>query len=81
MMKLLLENLTQEKLEEILNEKNELIKLLLSEIEELKDENGSVWDMLEEIKAADIATEKAVKQFQQDILIAALADTGPVGEA
>ena len=80
-MKLLLEDLTQEKLEEILNEKDELIKSLLNEIDELKDENGSVWDMLDEIKAADSAAEKAVKQFQQDMLIAALAETEPVGEA
>ena len=37
--------------------------------------------MLDEIKAADSAAEKAVKQFQQDMLIAALAETEPVGEA
>ena len=53
------------------------IALALDTIQYLEDENSSLWDMLEEIRASDIAEHQSFLAQQ----IASILPTGDVGEA
>ena len=57
------------------------IKQLTEELEELKEENGSLWDMLGVIKESDRALKKELDKYQDDILIEMLSEQKPIGEA
>ena len=66
-----MENKTKEELQVI-------IKHLLVEIDILKDENESLWDMLEEIKEAD---KQAKKVIDEQKILELLSKMDPVGDA
>ena len=66
-----MENKTKEELQVI-------IKHLLVEIYILKDENESLWDMLEEIKEAD---KQAKKVIDEQKILELLSKMDPVGDA
>ena len=58
------------------------IKVLEEEVKRLTDENASLWDMLEEIKAADVRNFQEILQKAHDELqLERLMSLGPVGEA
>ena len=58
-----------------------IIRPLSKEIRELRDENESLWLMLEEIKDSDKALKKQLDASEQEALIEFLAQQHPVGEA
>tara|TARA_Y100001963_G_C6750636_1_gene434041 strand:+ start:790 stop:999 length:210 start_codon:yes stop_codon:yes gene_type:complete len=58
-----------------------IIRTLSKEIRELRDENESLWLMLEEIKDSDKALKKQLDASEQEALIEFLAQQHPVGEA
>ena len=66
-----MENKTKEELRVI-------VKHLLIEIDILKDENESLWEMLEEIKEAD---KQAKKVMDEQKIIEMLSQMEPVGDA
>ena len=51
------------------------------EIVELRDENESLWMMLDEIKESDKALKKQLDLSEEEALIEFLAQQEPVGEA
>ena len=59
----------------------EIIITLSKEIRDLRDENESLWLMLEEIKDSDKALKKQLDASEQEALIEFLAQQHPVGEA
>jgi len=65
------ENKTKEELRVI-------VKHLLIEIDILKDENESLWEMLEEIKEAD---KQAKKVMDEQKILEMLSKMQPVGDA
>jgi len=65
------ENKTKEELQVI-------VKHLLVEIDILKDENESLWEMLEEIKEAD---KQAKKVMDEQKILEMLSKMPPVGDA
>tara|TARA_R110000824_G_scaffold266253_1_gene455258 strand:+ start:2680 stop:2895 length:216 start_codon:yes stop_codon:yes gene_type:complete len=65
------ENKTKEELRVI-------VKHLLIEIDILKDENESLWEMLEEIKEAD---KQAKKGMDEQKILEMLSKMPPVGDA
>ena len=58
-----------------------IIRTLSKEIRDLRDENESLWLMLEEIKDSDKALKKQLDASEQEALIEFLAQQHPVGEA
>ena len=58
-----------------------IIRTLSKEIRELRDENESLWLMLEEIKDSDKALKKQLDASEQEALIEFIAQQHPVGEA
>lgn len=66
-----MENKTKEELRVI-------VKHLLIEIDILKDENESLWEMLEEIKEAD---KQAKKGMDEQKILEMLSKMPPVGDA
>ncbi len=66
-----MENKTKEELQVI-------VKHLLVEIDILKDENESLWEMLEEIKEAD---KQAKKVMDEQKILEMLSKMPPVGDA
>lgn len=66
-----MENKTKEELRVI-------VKHLLIEIDILKDENESLWEMLEEIKEAD---KQAKKVMDEQKILEMLSKMQPVGDA
>ena len=59
----------------------EIIRTLSKEIRDLRDENESLWFMLEEIKESDKAAKKSLDEQREEIMMKLLAGSGPVGEA
>ena len=59
----------------------EIIRTLSKEIRDLRDENESLWFMLEEIKESDKAAKKSMDEQREEIMMKLLAGSGPVGEA
>ena len=58
-----------------------IIRTLSKEIRDLRDENESLWLMLEEIKESDMALKKQLDASQNEALIEFLSQQVPVGEA
>jgi len=59
-----------------------IITTLSIEIRDLRDENDSLWLMLDEIKKSDIALKKQLDAHEQKALIELIAQQAPiVGEA
>jgi hypothetical protein len=59
-----------------------IIRVLSKEIRDLRDENESLWLMLEEIKESDMALKKQLDASQNEALIEYLSKQSPiVGEA
>ena len=58
-----------------------IIRTLSKEIRNLRDENESLWMMLEEIKESDMALKKQLDASQNEALIEYLSQQEPVGEA
>ena len=58
-----------------------IIRTLSEEIRDLRDENESLWLMLDEIKESDMALKKQLDISQNEALIEYLTQQEPVGEA
>ena len=58
-----------------------IIRTLSKEIRDLRDENESLWLMLDEIKESDMALKKQLDISQNEALIEYLTQQEPVGEA
>jgi predicted RNase H-like nuclease (RuvC/YqgF family) len=58
-----------------------IIRTLSKEIRDLRDENESLWLMLDEIKESDMALKKQLDASQNEALIEFLSQQAPVGEA
>ena len=58
-----------------------IIRTLSKEIRDLRDENESLWLMLEEIKESDMALKKQLDASQDAALIEFLSQQQPIGEA
>ena len=58
-----------------------IIRTLSKEIRDLRDENESLWLMLEEIKDSDKALKKQLDIAEEAALIEFLSQQEPVGEA
>ncbi len=64
--------------------KDELITIvqhLIKENDTLKDENETLWEMLEEIKEADKAAKLQMDKLDEQAMIELLLAQEPVGEA
>tara|TARA_R110002072_G_scaffold295443_1_gene466425 strand:+ start:3321 stop:3530 length:210 start_codon:yes stop_codon:yes gene_type:complete len=58
-----------------------LIRTLSIEIRDLRDENESLWLILEEIKESDMALKKQLDVSKQEAMIEFLASKSPIAEA
>ena len=66
----------------LVEELKKIIRTLSMEIRDLRDENESLWLMLEEIKESDKALKKQLDASEQETLMEILAQSAPiVGEA
>ena len=66
----------------LVTELKKIIRTLSIEIRDLRDENESLWLMLEEIKKSDKALKKQLDASEQDTLMEILVQQAPiVGEA
>ena len=66
----------------LVEELKKIIRTLSIEIRDLRDENESLWLMLEEIKESDKALKKQLDASEQETLMEILAQSAPiVGEA
>lgn len=61
--------------------KDTKIKLLENEIKQLKDENESLWDMLDEIQKSNTAVIELLEEPTVEMALEVLASGDPVGEA
>ena len=68
-------------MEDMVESLKEIIRTLSREIRDLRDENESLWMMLDEIKKSDEALKRQLDMSEQDALIEFLAQQQPVGEA
>ena len=59
----------------------QIIKELTAEIKELKDENESLWMMLDEMRQSDMDAKKLMDQQREDMIAQMLTDIKPVGDA
>ena len=59
----------------------EMIDFLTKQIDELRDENASLWFMLDEIHESDKAAKKLTDEQREKALLEALSRMDPVGEA
>ena len=58
-----------------------IIRTLSIEIRDLRDENESLWLILEEIKESDMALKKQLDVSKQEAMIEFLASKSPIAEA
>ena len=66
----------------LVEELKKIIRTLSIEIRDLRDENESLWLMLDEIKESDKALKKQLDASEQETLMEILAQSAPiVGEA
>ena len=66
----------------LVEELKKIIRTLSIEIRDLRDENESLWLMLEEIKESDKALKKQLDASEQETLMEILAQSAPIiGEA
>jgi len=63
------------------NELIEMIDFLTKQIDELRDENASLWFMLDEIHESDKAAKALTDEQREKALLEALSRMDPVGEA
>tara|TARA_R110002072_G_scaffold46887_1_gene129878 strand:+ start:2779 stop:2985 length:207 start_codon:yes stop_codon:yes gene_type:complete len=68
-------------MEDIVRELKGIIRTLSKEIRDLRDENESLWLMLEEIKESDMALKRQLDISEQEAMIELLAMRSPVAEA
>tara|TARA_R110000824_G_scaffold102813_1_gene244628 strand:- start:674 stop:880 length:207 start_codon:yes stop_codon:yes gene_type:complete len=68
-------------MEDMVGELKKIIRILSKEIRDLRDENESLWSMLEEIKESDMALKRQLDISEQEAMITFLASKAPVGEA
>ena len=69
-------------MEELVKELEQVIRMLSLEIRDLRDENESLWFMLDEIKKSDEALKKNLDSAEQTALVEYLAKQSIiVGEA
>ena len=68
-------------MQDIVEQLEEIIRKMSKEIVELRDENESLWMMLDEIKESDKALKKQLDLSEEEALIEFLAQQEPVGEA
>jgi len=68
-------------MEDAIEELKKIIGTLSREIRDLRDENESLWLMLEEIKESDMALKRQLDISEQETMITFLASKIPVGEA
>jgi len=69
-------------MEELVKELKQVIRMLSLEIRDLRDENESLWFMLDEIKKSDEALKKNLDSAEQTALVEYLAKQSIiVGEA
>ena len=59
----------------------EMIDFLTKQIDELRDENASLWFMLDEIHESDKAAKALTDEQREKALLEALSRMDPVGEA
>ena len=59
----------------------EMIDFLTKQIDELQDENASLWFMLDEIHESDKAAKKLTDEQREKALLEALSQMQPVGDA
>jgi len=59
----------------------EMIDFLTKQIDELRDENASLWFMLDEIHESDKAAKKLTDEQREKALLEALSQMQPVGDA
>jgi regulator of replication initiation timing len=58
-----------------------LIRNLTEENRILRDENESLWEMLDEIKKSDESLKEQLDEYDQDMIVELLSNQEPVGEA
>tara|TARA_R110000824_G_scaffold309977_1_gene497312 strand:- start:1478 stop:1684 length:207 start_codon:yes stop_codon:yes gene_type:complete len=68
-------------MEDVVEQLKEIIKTMSIEIRDLRDENESLWLMLDEIKASDEALKKQLDKSEQQAMIDFLASQTPIAEA
>ena len=68
-------------MDDMVEQLKQIISKLSDEIRVLRDENESLWDMLDEIKKSDESLKKQLDEYDQDMLIELLSKQEPVGEA
>tara|TARA_R100000458_G_C8098956_1_gene126444 strand:- start:227 stop:433 length:207 start_codon:yes stop_codon:yes gene_type:complete len=68
-------------MDEFVDELKQIIKNLSAEIVSLREENESLWLMLDEIKESDKALNKTINEYDQEKLIELLLKQKPVGDA
>jgi len=62
-------------------DKDSRIRFLEEEIKQLKDENESLWDMLDEIQKSNSAVMDLLEEPTIEMALEILASGDPVGEA
>jgi len=62
-------------------DKDSQIKFLEKEIEQLRDENESLWEMLDEIQKSNSAVQGLLEEPTIEMALEILASGDPVGEA
>tara|TARA_R100001129_G_C5310687_1_gene245089 strand:- start:1696 stop:1902 length:207 start_codon:yes stop_codon:yes gene_type:complete len=68
-------------MDEFVDELKQIIKNLSAEIVSLREENESLWLMLDEIKESDKVLNKTINEYDQEKLIELLLKQKPVGDA
>ena len=68
-------------MDEFVDELKQIIKNLSAEIVSLREENESLWLMLDEVKESDKALNNTIKEYDQEKLIELLLKQKPVGDA
>tara|TARA_R110001583_G_scaffold192230_1_gene358521 strand:- start:73 stop:279 length:207 start_codon:yes stop_codon:yes gene_type:complete len=63
------------------NELIEMIDFLTKQIDELRDENASLWFMLDEIHESDKAAKKLTDEQREKVMFEFLSQMQPVGDA
>ena len=59
----------------------EMIDFLTKQIDELRDENASLWFMLDEIHESDKAAKKLTDEQREKVMFEFLSQMQPVGDA
>ena len=68
-------------MEDTVKELKKIIRTLSKEIRDLRDENESLWLILEEIKESDMALKRQMDISEQEAMIEFLASKSPIAEA